>query len=101
MLRAVAERFRRQGRKQGAVVSLTRKGRGGSFQPSALPLALIHTSAWKGNSRKSGYLIGPVLIHVLGSFCITTTCSPLPRDVCGLRSHPRASQRGIYAGSGM
>ena len=41
---------------------------------SALVLALIHQSAWNRNSRKSGSLIGPELIHVLGSLCTTTTC---------------------------
>src|SRR5215212_7838690 len=60
---------------------------------------LIHRSAWKGNSQKSGYLIGPELIHVLGSLCTTTTCRFRSRGVVGLRSHPHASQSEIYARS--
>jgi hypothetical protein len=41
----------------------------------------MHPSAWKDHSTKSGYLIGPGLIHVLGSLCTTTTCSPpTPRE---------------------
>src|SRR5215218_6888440 len=66
--------------------------------PAASPLTLIHRSAWwKVHSEKSGHLRGPGLIHVLGSLCTTTTCSPLLRRVSGLRSHPRDSRRAFYA----
>src|SRR5215212_4165363 len=36
----------------------------------------IQPSAWKGCSEKSGCLIGAGLIHIPGSLCTTTTCSP-------------------------
>jgi hypothetical protein len=39
----------------------------------------------------------PVLIHVLGSLCTTTTCRPYPRGAAGRRSHPRGPRRAIYA----
>src|SRR5215207_7283370 len=42
---------------------------------------------------------GPRLIHVLGSLCTTTICRSPSRGVNGLRSHPRGSQRAIYARS--
>ena len=45
------------------------------------------------------YLIGPELIHVLGSLCTTTTCRSRSRGVSGLRSHPRVSRRAFYARS--
>src|SRR5215216_1332452 len=45
------------------------------------------------------HLIGPRLIHALGSLCTTTTCRPLPRRLSGLRSHPRGSRSTLYARS--
>src|SRR5215218_3137690 len=55
--------------------------------------------SWKVASEKSGNLIGPGLIHVLGSLCSTTTCRTLSRGVSGLRRHPRGSRRAFYARS--
>ena len=39
------------------------------------------------------------LIQILGSLFTTTTCSPHPCGVRSEMSHPRSSQREIYAGS--
>jgi hypothetical protein len=44
--------------------------------PFGALLFSIHRSAWKVDTPKSGYLIGQGLIHVLGSLCSTTICSP-------------------------
>jgi hypothetical protein len=53
----------------------------------------------KVDSERSGYLIGPGLIHAPESLYATTTCSPLPRRVISLRSHPRDPGQAIYARS--
>jgi hypothetical protein len=64
--------------------------------------SLWGTWSYRGGAKRffsTGYLMGQGLIHVLGSLCTTTRCSPFPRRLSGLRSHPQDSQMTFYAQS--